>query len=98
MPLMVLSDATSLFSTLPLTEVIKSASWLMATSPPQGEGRAVADACSHRQGRNFDLINLFKQGNCLGQSARRTNIHLRNQCEENVLFLEKRTSMEGKTI
>lgn len=34
------------FTTQLLTKVIKSFSWLMATSPPQGESKCITDACA----------------------------------------------------
>lgn len=68
---MVFSDEASLFTTLPLTELIKSFSRLTATSPPQGESKSVVDACAVPITRDVtcDVINLFKQNNCPGQSS-----------------------------
>lgn len=47
------------FTMLLLTKVIKSFSWLMATSPPQGDGKSVADACAVHIFRDITLIWLI---------------------------------------
>lgn len=92
-PLMVLGDAMSLFTMLPLTEVIKSFSWLMATSPPQGESKSVADACAAPNARDKTLMWLIYSNRTTvwdnhHMESLRTNIHPPNQCDENVLFVE----------
>lgn len=101
MPLTVLSDAMSLFTTLSLTEVIKSFSWLMATSPPQGESdrerqrerESVADACAVPIARDATLIWLIYSSRTTvwdnhHMEGFSTIIHFPNRRDENVLFME----------
>lgn len=76
------------FTTLLLTKVIKSFSWLMATSPPWGESKSVADACAVLILRDITLIWLIysKTTNVWDNQPIEslwTQIHPPNQCDEN---------------
>lgn len=76
------------FTTLLLTKVIKSFSWLMATSPPWGESKSVADACAVLIFGDITLIWFIysKMTNVWDNQPIEslwTQIHPPNQCDEN---------------
>lgn len=76
------------FTMLLLTKVIKSFSWLMATSPPQGDSKSVADACAVLIVRDISLIWLIYFNKTTVWNQRHieslwTNIHSLNHFDEN---------------
>lgn len=72
-------------TTLLLTKVIKSFSWLMATSPPRGEAKALADAYAALILRDIALIWLIYSHTTTvwDNHSIRTKAHFHNQCNEN---------------